>query len=230
MKKYKLVILMASLVFIVSVLAGCSSINPVAEELAKQRAALTIGEFEGEHSITANGTELGSEESELFEVGSDVRLVVEPSEGYDFDGWKNIDHGDAQNINDITIVMTEENLTIRPEFSEVDVVEDIGAEGLTMVMETEPGDTVVGGNIEGPPAVIIENDEGPVGDVEVTVSLDAETSLGGTVVQTTDENGIATFDDLAINEIGNSYELVFDAEFADIPLRVVSEPFDVVEG
>ena len=43
LKKFKLVIFMASLVLIVAILAGCTSSNPVAEELAKQRAALTIG-------------------------------------------------------------------------------------------------------------------------------------------------------------------------------------------
>ncbi|MFN2363485.1 MAG: hypothetical protein ABR596_04230, partial [Halarsenatibacteraceae bacterium] len=227
MKKYKLVIFMASLVLIVAVLAGCTSSNPVAEELAKQRAALTIGNFNSElHSITANGTKLGSEKRELFEVGSDVRLVVEPADGYEFLGW---DFDENATSRETILVMYEDNTRITPLFSEVDTG-DVGAEGLTIVMETQPGDTVAGSNIEGPPAVIIENDEGPVAGVEVSVSLDAEISLGGTMVQTTDENGIAIFDDLVINPVVSGLVLVFDAEFADLPLRVESEPFDVVES
>ena len=226
MKKFKLVIFMASLVLIVAILAGCTSSNPVAEELAKQRAALTIGEFDSElHTITANGTELGSEESELFEVGSNVRLVVQPAEGYEFLGW---DFDDNATSREITLVMYEDNTRITPSFGELDTGE-VGAEGLAMQMETEPGNTGAGDNIQGPPAVIVSNNNGPVPGVEVTVSTEQGVNLDGTTAQVTNQNGIAIFDDLVINQPGLDYELVFDAEVTDIQLRAISQPFDVIE-
>ncbi|MBF8436975.1 hypothetical protein I0Q91_07800, partial [Halanaerobiaceae bacterium Z-7014] len=228
MKKYKLVIFMASLVLIVAVLAGCTSSNPVAEELAKQRAALIIGEFDEIHTITVNGTEINPDEDgnwkDLFEVGSEVRLVVDPAPGWEFLGW---DFDENANELETTIVMFDDNTRITPTFN--DGLVDVGAEGLDMEMETQPGNTVVGENIEGPPAVIISNNQGPVEGVEVTVSIESDLDLDGTMVQTTDENGIATFDDLVIDQVGEGYVLVFEAEFADIPLRVDSEAFDVVE-
>ena len=229
MKKYKGFLFIASLALVVVLLAGCSSSNPIAEELATQRAALIIGSFDDIHTITVNGTEIKPDEDGdwkgLFEVGSDVRIVVDPADGWEFDGW---DFNNNANGLETTIVMFDDNTRITPNFSNGETG-DVGAEGLQMVMETQPGNSIVGEYIEGPPAVVITNNQGPVEGVEVEVSLDTETMLNGTTVQTTDADGIATFDDLVINTVASGYELVFNAEFVGIPLMVISEPFDVNE-
>ena len=230
MKKYKGFLFIASLALVVVLLAGCSSHNPIAEELATQRAALTIGDLEN-GSLTVNGTAVESGWSELFRVGSNVELVAEPDEGYEVSEWEGIEHNEEDDLSNITLVMPEENTRIRPVYTidETDGTGDVGAEGLTMEMETQPGNTMARQNIVGPPAVIVTNNDGPVEGVEVEVSLDAEIMLDGTVVQTTDADGIATFDDIFINTVGSDYELVFDAEVAEIPLRVESNPFDVFD-
>ena len=229
LKKYKGFLFIASLALVVVLLAGCSSSNPIAEELAIQRAALIIGSFDDIHTITVNGTEIKPDEDGdwkgLFEVGSDVRIVVDPADGWEFDGW---DFNNNANGLETTIVMFDDNTRITPNFSNGETG-DVGAEGLQMVMETQPGNSIVGEYIEGPPVVVITNNQGPVEGVEVEVSLDTETMLNGTTVQTTDADGIATFDDLVINTVASGYELVFNAEFVGIPLMVESEPFDVNE-
>ncbi|MCA1800290.1 MAG: hypothetical protein LC650_03265, partial [Actinobacteria bacterium] len=96
-----------------------------------------------------------------------------------------------------------------------------------ITVNQQPLETVAGQPIEGPPSVLVEDDlQNPVQGVEVTVSEEGGYTFdSGTTTVSTDVNGIASFNDLAINQSGN-FTLVFDAVGVDD--NADSNPFDVI--
>jgi parallel beta-helix repeat protein len=107
----------------------------------------------------------------------------------------------------------------------------VGAITDHLEMVSQPGDTTAGQTIAGPPQVqAIDAETGdPVPGVDIAV-----TEIGhvyafdaGTLTQTTNGEGIATFDDLIINTPNTGYRLHFDATAAGYG-TVDSGFFDVV--
>ncbi|MGF1587171.1 MAG: hypothetical protein ACFCUM_17770, partial [Bacteroidales bacterium] len=107
-----------------------------------------------------------------------------------------------------------------------DVIDQI----LTMIIHTQPGETAAGQTIAGNPAVYIRNSVmQPVPGIDVTVYLNQNSfaSGPGTLVATTDANGVAVFDALVIEQAASNYQLIFDAGYPGIG-NVVSDMFSVI--
>ncbi len=91
------------------------------------------------------------------------------------------------------------------------VVSVVNAAGLAFT--GHPTDTAAGDTIAPPVTVALRTDDGtafPSSGVPVTLAIDANPAggiLAGTTVVTTDGNGVATFDDLSIDEPGTGYTL-----------------------
>src|SRR6056297_3089000 len=93
---------------------------------------------------------------------------------------------------------------------------------------TNPGNAIAGTAIPGPPSVIIEDQyENPVPNINVTVSEQGgEPFASGTATIQTDATGIADFNDLRIDVIGQ-YNLVFSSAGLN---NQTSNAFDVSAG
>ncbi|MFC1983792.1 right-handed parallel beta-helix repeat-containing protein [Chloroflexota bacterium] len=98
----------------------------------------------------------------------------------------------------------------------------------TLTIEVEPSGAVAGEAIA-PPIEVKAVDAGsnPIATQDITVTLLAgDGTLSGTLMQTTDSLGIATFDDLSINLIGADKQLQFTAD----AVTVDSEIFEITPG
>jgi 5-hydroxyisourate hydrolase-like protein (transthyretin family) len=100
------------------------------------------------------------------------------------------------------------------------------ADHLTTV--TEPGETVAGATISGPPSVrAVDAFNNPVDNVTVSVAeTGGYTFNSGTLSANTNENGIAAFNDLVIDDIGQ-YSLTYSAPGTP---DLVSGDFNVISG
>ncbi len=107
----------------------------------------------------------------------------------------------------------------------------IPAAASEMIMETQPEESVSGGNIAGPPRVkVTDAFQNPVQGVVVTVSETGGYEFDeGTLTRSTNNSGIAAFSDLVISTAGENYQLSFTADASGVD-EINSEPFDVVEG
>jgi hypothetical protein len=85
-------------------------------------------------------------------------------------------------------------------------------------INTEPdGTQTAGETLTGPPEVLVTDEFGnPVQGVSVSVSEDGGYSFdSGSETQTTGADGVATFDDLVIQDANTGYQLNFDISSAD---------------
>lgn len=97
-------------------------------------------------------------------------------------------------------------------------------------VETAPAQSVAGQTVEGFPVVSLKNTIGmPVPGVDVTVHINQHSFSSGTVTVTTDENGLAGFDNLVINTAAVNYQMIFDADLSGV-LNIVSDNFEVVNA
>ncbi|MFP8890308.1 GLUG motif-containing protein [Natrialbaceae archaeon A-CW2] len=92
------------------------------------------------------------------------------------------------------------------------------ADAASITVETQPAQSIAGESIAGPPAVTATDDFGNT--VEgVTVAAEAKDGngelTGGGLTVATDENGIATFDDIEIEVAGEGYRLEFSIDAAE---------------
>lgn len=218
LKKYKGFLFIASLFLVVVFLAGCSSNNPIAEELSTQRAVLSIDEINN-GTIFVNDQEVESGWSDLFKVGSSVNLRAEPDANYYLDGWENIDYDD-EDITNINLVVTDENTTIRPIFEQTE-----GTGGTGDTIDGEPNDGTDGeGDLvdEGPGDGEDENNNDENGDTDDGDNGDSEEPGDGSENGNEDyeplEMGSINFNDNQINittsgsgnraEYGNEYQKI----------------------
>jgi hypothetical protein len=97
---------------------------------------------------------------------------------------------------------------------------------LSLAFVEQPGDSVVGQPISGPPSVrILANGKAvAVSGLDITVTIDSGT-LAGTTKRGTDATGLATFDDLSVSPVGAGYVLTAAAGGL---APVDSDPFDVL--
>lgn len=107
---------------------------------------------------------------------------------------------------------------------------DVVNQQLFMAVITQPGESVAGETLAGPPAVRITNsvNQGFEG-VPVTVYLNQHSFASGpaTLTVTTNASGIAEFTGLIINTAATGYQLIFDAAYSGIA-NVNSGLFDVI--
>lgn len=116
------------------------------------------------------------------------------------------------------------NFTTNPTSNNVTVT-FTSEEATELKIETEPENTFFTNPIGGSPAVTVTDSEGdPAPGVDVTVSLDDGDFASGTTETATNTSGIATFDDLRIDEAG-SYQLEFGVDGADE--NVTSATFEI---
>lgn len=96
-----------------------------------------------------------------------------------------------------------------------------------VLVAIQPGDSVAGSPVGGPPTVRVVDAAGnPVANVVVRASLDREASLGGSTLRHTGSDGTAVFDDLVIDVPGSDYQITFTAR----NLSVVTDPFEVLSA
>ncbi len=99
-----------------------------------------------------------------------------------------------------------------------------------MAITTQPGESVAGGVIAGPPTVTVTDAySNPVSGVNVTVSETGNTYAfdAGTLTKATNASGVATFNDLQINTPDTGYQLTFDAAAGAVS-NAISNLFNVV--
>jgi len=101
------------------------------------------------------------------------------------------------------------------------------------VFTNQPSNTYVGAIIDGGTGVkvqLLDNLSDPLPSQAVTVSIGTNPSgngtLTGTLTQTTDATGIATFGDLRIDWLGQGYTLLASASLSSGPVSGASTPFD----
>ena len=106
---------------------------------------------------------------------------------------------------------------------------------LSLEFVTQPGDSEVGQLITGPPTVkVVDADDNPVSGVSITMSLKDNalsgelTNSGVPATPTTDGEGLAIFDALSIDEVGNGYVLTASADGLTSVDPVDSDPFNVL--
>ena len=108
------------------------------------------------------------------------------------------------------------------------------ADADSVAVDSQPTDTVAGEPTAGPPSVnVTDRFDNPVDSVDVDVTaIDGRGSIesGPTTVET-NERGMATFDELKINQTDTTYRLEFTLDDADSNVNVADEattdPFDV---
>jgi PKD repeat protein len=107
---------------------------------------------------------------------------------------------------------------------------------LTMALHIEPSDTqagdVIGGDPSGHPAVIITDGTGNgVNNIEVSVYLNqfAFASDPASATVTTNDSGIAVFDNLSIEHAAANYQILFEAGYAGVN-SVTSGIFTILPG
>ncbi len=111
-----------------------------------------------------------------------------------------------------------------------DPFEIIPAPASDLEVFTQPQETVAGTPIEGPPTVqLIDSFGNPAQeeDIEIEIDLIGGNFASGTYSVMTDSQGMAAFNDLTVEGIGN-YELEFTAD--SISATALSDPFEVVHG
>lgn len=104
------------------------------------------------------------------------------------------------------------------------------ASASNMAITTQPGESVAGGVIAGPPTVqVTDAFSNPVSGVNVTVSETGNnyTFDAGILTKATNSSGVATFNDIQINAPATGYQLTFDADAIAVS-NVISSLFNVV--
>ncbi|MCA1800516.1 MAG: hypothetical protein LC650_04410, partial [Actinobacteria bacterium] len=102
----------------------------------------------------------------------------------------------------------------------------ITSDAETVEVSTQPQQTVAGEPIAGTPAAfVIDSETNPVPNIDVVVSLQSGSFIGGTETVTTNTSGISEFTDLVINQAG-SYVMEFNAQGVADP--AASNSFNVV--
>ncbi len=107
---------------------------------------------------------------------------------------------------------------------------DVTNAGGTLSITQQPTNTVAGQTISPAPAVtLIDYDDNPVPDVEITISLSENAFASGTLTVTTDANGVAVFNNLVINTANDDYQITFSADLTGVA-NAISSVFEVTSA
>ena len=152
-----------------------------------------------------------------YTAGEEVSLSATADSGWEFSEWQ----GDLSgNQNPETIIMNSDK-QISSIFSRE------GAPQAEIV--NQPSRTVAGEFISPAPSVRFTNaDSEPVAgiDIEANLSINSFTGISGTTV-TTDSDGVARFDQLAIETVGDSYTISFEALGTNAAV-IISSQFEII--
>jgi hypothetical protein len=103
---------------------------------------------------------------------------------------------------------------------------------LSLQIQTQPGETVAGAILAGPPAVRLVNPYGQgFAGVNITVYLNQNSFSSAPATQTvvTNASGVAVFSGLTIDIAATGYQLIFDADFPGVA-NLLSNPFNVISA
>jgi hypothetical protein len=196
-----------------------SSADADPDELKRFETSVVTVELRDEFNNRIPG--FGDSDFEIsFDGVATAGPVTETSTGgiYQFDVT-------SDTIGDVEVIITVNGITLddTPEI-------EFESEHTSIFMEihTHPENTLVNQPIGGPPAVRIFNQIGtPIPDIEVEVEeRDGADFDSGTLKVLTDENGIATFNDLVFRSPGR-YQLEFSADTDPDTDNVNSRSFQV---
>ncbi len=109
---------------------------------------------------------------------------------------------------------------------------DVISPQLFLTIPVQPGETVAGQTIAGPPSVRLATalNQGQEGvDITVYVNQSSFASAPEAQTVTTDAQGYAEFDQLVINTAATGYQLIFDADISGV-VNITSDAFNVVNA
>ena len=185
--------------------------NVTAVFLQEESEGFTI-----EINVIGEGDVNKSPDRTFFNEGDEVTLTANPDQGWNFVEWQ----GDLTGTENSQTVTVDKDLSVTALF---EVSEDPG-----MTITRQPTGSTAGVVMSPSPRVLVVDGLGaPLPDVEIGVSLNVNAfAEGSTLLVNTDADGVAIFDNLAIETAGSNYILTFDADLAEV-LNVSSNPFGV---
>lgn len=106
---------------------------------------------------------------------------------------------------------------------------NVVAEGATMIMDVNTIESIEGIPLYGPLSVYVEDSGTPQAGVGITAHLSSnDFTVGSTITEITDGNGLAVFDNLVVDDIADDYQIFFKALISGIA-TITSNVFDVKE-
>lgn len=178
-----------------------------------------IGTEEFTLELTTEGQGLVDIDPDLaaYPDGTEVTLNAVPEEGWRFARWQ----GDLGGNENPAVLLMDDDKVI------TSVFEVVGAPQLTV--STQPSQTTAGEAITPAPAVTLVDGTGdPLQGISVTMSLNQNSFTdSSTLSAITNDNGIATFTNIAIATAASGYRITFDAELEDVS-DIESSAFSVV--
>ena len=113
-------------------------------------------------------------------------------------------------------------------FEDLEALEPDSPPAATVTVATQPGNATAGVPIEGPPTVnVSDGEDRPLSQASVTVVANESGVLAGTTTVETDAEGVATFEDVWIEDAG-TYTLAFEVD--ELPGNATSDAFAVTPG
>jgi hypothetical protein len=202
-------------------LTGSENPAEIVVDQPKTVTAVFEQDIPDEYSLNINiegeGIAEADPDLESYEPGTEVELTAIPETGWNFLEWA----GDLTGSENPAMIVMDEDKEITARF------ELPGSPVMEIVQQ--PSETVAGLPVTPAPAVELTDDQGnPVENVNVSAALN-ENSLASSATATvaTDENGVATFDNLVIETAGTDYVLTFDADETGVS-NISSGSFDVI--
>lgn len=182
--------------------------NPAIVEVDRDKSIVAVFEQEGSISFLLNvgiqgeGTVDLDPDKETYEEGEEVTLTAEPAEGWAFSEWQE----DLTGSDNPAILVMDSDKSVTAVFESL-------TSNLSINVTVQPTNTTAGEVISPAPTVEVTGFKNtPLGGIEVTVSEQGGLDFdSGTLIITTESNGVAEFNDLVITQTG-SYRLVFSVD------------------
>ncbi|PKD43291.1 invasin domain 3-containing protein [Rhodohalobacter barkolensis] len=195
-------------------------VDIVVDEDKEVTAVFVQDDFEGftlQLDILGNGTVDIDPEKESYEENEEVTLTATPSAGWEFIRWE----GDLSGNNNPATILMDANKVISSIFEEEGSPE--------IAVQTQPSETVAGNPINPAPSIeLLDGNGEPLSGVNVSVSLNKSSfATGSTTQSSTNQNGIAVFDDLVIQNADSGYRLTFSADIDGVS-DLQSSLFDII--
>ena len=100
----------------------------------------------------------------------------------------------------------------------------------TMTIDPQPTETIEGYTLSGPPTItILDAGDNPLQGIVVEALLNQNSFAFGTTTLTTNASGVASFDDLIIQDVATDYQITFDVDVSSGVVHQTSQNFEVVE-
>jgi len=187
----------------------------------KDVTAVFVQQDEEEYELTVDLEGQGSvnvdPELDFYPEASEVTLTATPAAGWNFIRWE----GDLTGSENPAIIIMDGDKFI------TSIFEEEGSPDISV--QVQPSETVAGNAINPAPAIeLLDGNGDPLPGVNVTVGLNKSTFTTASSTQvSTDQNGIAAFDNLVIQNADSGYRLTFSADIDGVS-DLQSALFDVV--